>query len=169
MSHASQSASVTSASITLSKSDIIEFAQQFDPQPYHLDSDAAEQSIFGGLCASGWQVAAITTRLLEDALGREGLDVLYTAEVSSLKWKKPSFAGDDLELIIDLGASDSSSAPAGHYHQSANVKVINQNQEPVAEMATKILVRGGKKDADTQTTDTQTTDTQTSSAEGMST
>ena len=83
MPNASQQTPFRSVSVSLSRADIIEFAQQFDPQPYHLDAEAAEQSIFGALCASGWQVAALTTRLLEDALVDEGLDVLYTNEVSS--------------------------------------------------------------------------------------
>ena len=131
-----------SVSVSLTRADIIEFAQQFDPQPYHLDSEAAEQSIFGALCASGWQVAALTTRLLEDALVDEGLDVLYTNEVSSLRWKKPTFVDDQLALNITLHAADSTSAPTGHYHQAIEVKVVNQNQEPVAEMATVVLVRG---------------------------
>ena len=142
MPNASQQTPFRSVSVSLSRADIIEFAQQFDPQPYHLDAEAAEQSIFGALCASGWQVAALTTRLLEDALVDEGLDVLYTNEVSSLRWKKPTFVDDQLALNITLHAADSTSAPTGHYHQAIEVNVVNQNQEPVAEMATVVLVRG---------------------------
>ena len=142
MPNASQQPAFHSVSVSLSRADIIEFAQQFDPQPYHLDSEAAEQSIFGALCASGWQVAALTTRLLADALVDEGLDVLYTNEVSSLRWKKPTFVDDQLALNITLYAADSTSAPTGHYHQAIEVNVVNQNQEPVAEMATVVLVRG---------------------------
>ena len=142
MPNASKQTPFRSVSVSLTRADIIEFAQQFDPQPYHLDSQAAEQSIFGALCASGWQVAALTTRLLEDALVDEGLDVLYTNEVSSLRWKKPTFVDDQLALNISLQATDTTSAPIGHYHQAIEVNVVNQNQEPVAEMATVVLVRG---------------------------
>jgi len=141
MPNAPQQSPFRSVSVSLSRADIIEFAQQFDPQPYHLDSEAAAQSIFGALCASGWQVAALTTRLLEDALVDEGLDVLYTNEVISLRWKKPTFVDDQLALNITLQATDSASAPSGHYHQTIEVNVVNQNQEPVAEMATVVLVR----------------------------
>lgn len=142
MPNASQKSPFRSVSVSLSRADIIEFAQQFDPQPYHLDSEAAEQSIFGALCASGWQVAALTTRLLEDTLVDEGLEVLYTNEVSSLRWKKPTFVDDQLALNIILQATASASAPSGHYHQAIKVNVVNQNQEPVAEMATVVLIRG---------------------------
>ena len=127
MPNASQQTPFRSVSVSLSRADIIEFAQQFDPQPYHLDAEAAEQSIFGALCASGWQVAALTTRLLEDALVDEGLDVLYTNEVSSLRWKKPTFVDDQLALNITLQETDSTQP--GHYHQAIEVNVVNQNQE----------------------------------------
>ena len=58
---------------SLSHQEIIEFAQAFDPQPYHLDSAAGDASIFGGLCASGWQVAALATQLVTEALTAEGV------------------------------------------------------------------------------------------------
>ncbi|GIS24433.1 MAG: hypothetical protein CM15mP125_1200 [Gammaproteobacteria bacterium] len=57
----------------LDKTAIVAFASQFDPQPYHLDKEAAEQSIFGGLCASGWHIAALATRLVNETLIENGL------------------------------------------------------------------------------------------------
>ena len=51
----------------LARADILAFAEEFDPQPYHLDESAAQASIFGGLCASGWQICALTTRLINRA------------------------------------------------------------------------------------------------------
>lgn len=140
MPQAPHKSSLQSVSVSLSRADIVEFAQQFDPQPYHLDPDAAEKSIFGALCASGWQVAALTTRLLEDTLVSEGLDVLYTNEVSSLKWKRPTFVDDQLALHITLQATESSSAPKGHYQQAVEVKVVNGDLESVAEMAAMVLI-----------------------------
>ena len=50
--------------VTITAEDIIAFATQFDPQPFHLDPEAAKRSFFGGLAASGWHTAAITMRLL---------------------------------------------------------------------------------------------------------
>lgn len=147
MPQAPQTSSLQSVSVSLSRADIVEFAQQFDPQPYHLDPEAAEQSIFGALCASGWQVAALTTRLLEDTLVNEGLDVLYTNEVSSLIWKRPTFVDDQLALHITLQASDSSSAPEGHYQQAVEVRVVNRDLEPVAEMTAMVLIVKGTEGA----------------------
>src|SRR5688500_19651113 len=52
-----------SDAVTVSKEDIIRFAQEYDPQPFHLDEEAAKKSILGGLAASGWHTAAIAMRL----------------------------------------------------------------------------------------------------------
>lgn len=51
-------------SITPTREDIIAFATQFDPQPFHLDEEAAKASVFGGLCASGWHTCAMAMRLM---------------------------------------------------------------------------------------------------------
>jgi acyl dehydratase len=76
---------------------IKEFAQRYDPQPFHLDEEAARHSMFGALCASGWQTCGLAMRLTVDQLlkhsssqGSPGLD--------SLKWLKPVFPGDQLSL-----------------------------------------------------------------------
>ena len=75
--------------------DIVGFARQYDPQSFHVDADAARQSMFGGLIASGWHVAAKMMRLFVDnyvdrrtALGSPGLD--------ELRWLKPVRPGDTL-------------------------------------------------------------------------
>ena len=49
---------------TLTREEIINFANQFDPQPFHLDEEAARQSVFGGLCASGWHTCSLAMRLM---------------------------------------------------------------------------------------------------------
>jgi acyl dehydratase len=82
---------------TVSTGEIKEFAGRYDPQPFHLDEEAGRQSMFGGLCASGWHTCALVMRLTVDnllrhtpSLGSPGLD--------SLKWLKPVFPGDVLSL-----------------------------------------------------------------------
>jgi acyl dehydratase len=82
--------------ITLSKRDILEFAAEFDPQPYHLEAEAAEASIFGGLCASGWQVCALMTRLVSDTFKNHGIAIQGIQTIPSLQWKIPVFAEDSL-------------------------------------------------------------------------
>ena len=88
--------------LEISKQDILEFAAEFDPQPYHLDSDAAADSIFGGLCASGWQVAALMMRLLTDSLHRQALPIAGIAAVPTMRWKMPVFADDTLSARVTV-------------------------------------------------------------------
>jgi acyl dehydratase len=84
-------------SITPTREEIIAFATQFDPQPFHLDDQAAKASVFGGLCASGWHTCAMAMRLMVTnflqtaaSLGSPGLE--------NVKWLKPVFPGDTLRL-----------------------------------------------------------------------
>ena len=98
----------SSATLTLSEPSIIEFAQQFDPQPYHLDKQAGLDSIFGDLCASGWQVAALGTRLVGDALAKQGYTCIALTRVEQLRWKRPVLVNEDLQAhvtIVDIMTS----------------------------------------------------------------
>ena len=83
--------------ISPSREDIIAFASQFDPQPFHLDDAAGEASVFGGLCASGWHTCAMAMRLMvtnflsqTSSLGSPGLE--------NIQWKKPVYPNDTLRL-----------------------------------------------------------------------
>ncbi len=83
--------------ISPSREDIIAFATQFDPQPFHLDDAAGEASVFGGLCASGWHTCALAMRLMvtnflheTSSLGSPGLE--------NIQWKKPVYPNDSLRL-----------------------------------------------------------------------
>ena len=93
---------LASASIVIEKDDIFEFAKAFDPQPYHLDQEAGDNSIFGGLCASGWHVTAIMMRLLSDAFQDAGIDLLGSNAVPAITWRKPVLAGDALIASFTL-------------------------------------------------------------------
>lgn len=84
-------------SLTVTEEEIVAFARQFDPQPFHLDPEAARHSVFGALCASGWHTCALAMRLMvtnflheTSSLGSPGLE--------SLKWLKPVYPGDELRL-----------------------------------------------------------------------
>jgi acyl dehydratase len=77
--------------------EIKEFAGRYDPQPFHLDEEAGRQSMFGGLCASGWQTCALVMRLTVDNLLKDSAS-LGSPGLESLKWLKPVFPGDQLAL-----------------------------------------------------------------------
>ncbi len=83
--------------ISPTREEIIAFASQFDPQPFHLDDAAGEASVFGGLCASGWHTCAMAMRLMvtnflsqTSSLGSPGLE--------NIRWTKPVYPGDTLRL-----------------------------------------------------------------------
>ena len=73
------------------------FAAQFDPQPFHLDEEAGRQSVFGGLCASGWHTCAMAMRLTVDNFLRESSS-MGSPGLEKLSWLHPVFPGDTLSL-----------------------------------------------------------------------
>jgi len=112
---------------------VIEFARQFDPQPFHVDEVAARDSLFGGLCASGWHTCAMAMRMMCDeylldsaSLGSPGID--------SLRWTKPVFPGDTLRVrMVILEARPMASRPQVGLVRS-RWEVRNQHDEPVLTM-----------------------------------
>jgi acyl dehydratase len=79
----------------LSEEEIIDFARQWDPQPFHTDPLAAKESIYGGLIASGWQTALRTMRLQVDTLLND-TDAQGSPGVENIRFRKPVRAGDRL-------------------------------------------------------------------------
>ena len=113
-----------SQSYKVSEEQIVSFAREFDPQPFHLDREVGEKTIFGGLIASGWHTAAITMRLFVQTLncaeGAIGLGV------DELRWPTAVKAGDELQVeveIVDL--RDSRSKPT---HGVVRLRYVTTNQ-----------------------------------------
>jgi acyl dehydratase len=84
-------------SVTPTTEDIKEFAEQFDPQPFHVDEVAGRRSIFGNLCASGWHTCAMAMRLTVDNFLCESSS-MGSPGVETLRWLKPVYPGDTLRL-----------------------------------------------------------------------
>jgi acyl dehydratase len=89
----------TSAPHRLDADQIKRFAAEYDPQPFHLDEQAAEASLFGGLAASGWHTAAMTMRMLVDSVPLA--DGLVGAELQ-LAWPKPTRPGMTLYVVGEV-------------------------------------------------------------------
>ena len=134
MASPSPSDHLESNSIDLNKSAIVAFASRFDPQPYHLDADAADQSIFGGLCASGWHIAALATRLVIETLLDNGLPFVEMTSVSQLKWSQPTFVNDQIRVRVALGESLEESSIPDTRRQRLEIQVCNGNGAVVATM-----------------------------------
>jgi acyl dehydratase len=79
----------------VSKDEIIAFARAFDPQPFHLDEEAAKTSLIGRLCASGWHSCAMLMRMLADEVLNKGAS-LGSPGLEEVKWLKPVLPGDVL-------------------------------------------------------------------------
>jgi acyl dehydratase len=116
---------------TLTAEEIIAFAQEFDPQPMHIDEAAGRASILGGLAASGWHTSAVMMRMLYDAYIRHSASE-GSPGVDRMEWKRPVLAGDTLGGHSEvLDARTSRSRPQiGIVRMRA--EVTNQRGEIVA-------------------------------------
>jgi acyl dehydratase len=115
------------------------FASEFDPQPFHLDEEAAHESLFGGLVASGWHTAALTMRLLvEGELKIVGGLIGMGAE--ELRWPRPVRPGDVLRVeceVLDLRPSKSQ--PDRGIVRVRNT-TLNQDGQPVMVLVVNMIV-----------------------------
>jgi acyl dehydratase len=114
----------------VTREEIVEFAQRYDPQPFHVDEAAGAQSHFGGLIASGWLTASIMMRMLVDhfisrvaSMGSPGID--------ELRWLRPVRPGDRLRVRVTvLEVRKSQTKPDRGAILSLD-EVVNQNDEVV--------------------------------------
>ncbi|MFP5401158.1 MAG: MaoC family dehydratase [Gammaproteobacteria bacterium] len=114
---------------TLELDAIRSFAAEFDPQPFHLDEVAAQDTLFRGLAASGWHTAAVTMRLLVDSEFRPAGGVIG-AGLEELRWPQPARPGDELHLEIEvLDVRPSKSRPE---QGIVKVQVTTLNQDDAA-------------------------------------
>jgi acyl dehydratase len=120
---------LVSSSYPITADAIMEFGQKFDPQIFHLDPKAAEQTLFGGLAASGWHTAAVSMRLFVDSMDVAG--GIIGMGVDELKWPNAVRPGDDLRVEIEiLEARRSKSRPGYGIIRIRNV-TKNQRDEVV--------------------------------------
>jgi acyl dehydratase len=119
------------------------FARRYDPQPFHLDEEAAKKSLFGALCASGWHTGAACMRMIVDANKRDYDAAIARGEkpalfgpspgFNNLKWLKPVYAGDTITYSSEiLQLRESASRPAWGLMRTKIIGV-NQNGERVFE------------------------------------
>ena len=118
---------------TFTEREIVEFARQFDPQPFHVDREAAEKSFFGGLIASGWHTCAVGMRLTVDShvsksasLGSPGLD--------NIRWLKPVRVGDTITYSRVVLESRPSESRPGVGLVKSRWEAVNQHGETVMTM-----------------------------------
>ena len=128
----------TSATYRMEEADMMTFAATFDPQPFHLDRQAAESSVFKGLAASGWHTASVAMRLL--VTGGLPLAEGIVGLGGEIEWPKPTRPGD----IVHMESEITEITPSRSKPDRAVVKVrgtmFNQDQEAVYRLSAKLLV-----------------------------
>ena len=121
------------------KDEIFAFAKEFDPQPYHLDEKAAQQSVFGGLTASGWHTAAMTMRLMVDGEFKPAGGILGVG-FDELSWPRAVRPGDELYVRSEvLEVRPSKSRPDRGMIRVRNT-TLNQNDDVVQVFTGNLLV-----------------------------
>ena len=128
----------TSTAHTLDAEQIKTFARQFDPQPFHLDEEAAKSTFFHGLAASGWHTAAITMSLLV----KSGMPIAggLIGAGGELTWPRPTRPGDTLTVESEVLAVTPSRSKPERGMITVRSITRNQNGEAVQDMTTRMLV-----------------------------
>jgi acyl dehydratase len=123
---------------TITRDEIIAFAKQFDPQPFHLDDEAAKATLFGGLAASGWHTAAISMRLMvETGLPLAGGILGAGGELS---WPKPTRPGDTLQVVSEIEEITPSRSRPDRGMVRVRNETRNQRGEVVQVLIAKLVV-----------------------------
>jgi acyl dehydratase len=117
----------------LSEQDILGFAREYDPQYFHTDPEAAKQSIFGGLIASGWQTVGVCMRLMCDSYLLESSS-MGSPGVDAVRWVKPVYPGDTLRMRATVIAAKPSSSKPDRGMATMRCNIYNQKDELVMHM-----------------------------------
>lgn len=131
---------VRAPGLTLTEGALTDWALRYDPQTIHLDKLAAEQSIYGGLIASGWQVASISFRLLVQA-GLLGAASLGSPGVDELRWLLPVRPGDTIYPVAEVAEMRVSASKPDRGLVTIAYRVQNQRGEIVLTMRAIQIVR----------------------------
>ena len=121
------------------KEEILAFARQFDPQPFHTDEAAARNSPFQGLAASGWHTAAMTMRLMLDGEFRPAGGILGVG-FDDLSWPRPVRPGDELRAKSEVLEVRPSKSRPDRGTIKVRTTTFNQNNEPVMIFTGNLLV-----------------------------
>lgn len=127
-----------SATVEVEVGRMKDFAREFDPQPFHVDEEAAASSFFGGLVASGWYTAALMMKLLVGS----GLNVvggLIGAGVEELKWPRPVRPGDTLRLHITVEEVRPSQSRPDRGVILLRTTTLNQDDQPVLSALIRVI------------------------------
>jgi acyl dehydratase len=125
----------------VTREEVLEFAQKYDPQPFHLNDEAAAQTHFGRIAASGWHTTAMTMAMVVDNILNTKQAGLGSPGIDELRWLKPVYPGDTLRCQTEvLEKRRSQSRPEMGSFRS-QLQVFNQHDEPVMRFISIGLIR----------------------------
>jgi acyl dehydratase len=125
--------------LRVDKEQIIAFAKEYDPQPFHLDEDAARKSPFRGLAASGWHTAGMTMRLMVGGEFKPAGGILGVG-FDELSWPRPVRPGDELHAKSEVLDVRPSKSKPDRGMLRVRTTTLNQNDEPVMMFTGNLLV-----------------------------
>ena len=128
-----------SADYAVTEAEIIEYAKQYDPQPFHTNPVEARNSVFGGLVASGWFTAAITMRLIAQSEVRIAGGLIGMG-VEELRWPRPVRPGDTLHVEVEVLEVRPSRSHLDRGIVRVRNLTLNQRNEAVQTMVTALFV-----------------------------
>ncbi|TWA64350.1 acyl dehydratase [Azospirillum brasilense] len=125
--------------VTVTEEDIVAFARQFDPQPFHLDPEAARDSVFGGLAASGWHTAGLTMRMIVTGDGAL-VGGFVGMGVEDIRWPLPTRPGDALRIESEILEVRVSAKRPDRGIARVRTTTFNQDGAIVQQMTANLLV-----------------------------
>lgn len=125
----------------VTREEVIEFATKYDPQPFHLSDEAAAQTHFGRISASGWHTCAMVMRMLVDNITERRQAGLGSPGQDELRWLKPVYPGDVLRVESELLSKKQSQSRPEMGSFKSEVRVFNQDDVVVYSMKSIGLIR----------------------------
>ncbi len=124
----------------VTREEVLDFARKYDPQPFHLDDEAAAKTHFGRISASGWHTCAMAMRMMVENMSSNKQAGLGSPGMDSIRWKKPVYPGDTLRCQSEvIEKRRSRSRPEMGIFKS-RIRICNQNDELVLEMMSNGLI-----------------------------
>lgn len=124
---------VTHPPVVVTREDMLAFARSYDPQPFHVDEEAARESRWGGLIGSGWLTCALAMRMVCDA-ALKGSESFGSPGLERLRWPKPVRPGDALRLEATVDSKRVSSSRSDLGILRWTWRMFNQDDELVLEL-----------------------------------
>ena len=125
----------------VTREEVLEFASKYDPQPFHLSDEAAAQTHFGKISASGWHTCSMTMRMMVENMMNEKSAGLGSPGVDQLRWIKPVYPGDTLRCETEIIEKRRSASRPEMGIFKSRIRTFNQKDEMVLEMVSNALMR----------------------------